>query len=146
MAESNSKLLYDFYKRGGICVRCGQEDAVKGKTRCVVCLEKDAEAQRRCRENRTEEEILEERNRMKEYSRKRYYELKAKGKCISCGKSKTVEGRVYCNKCNTKNNRRKKIAYKNRPKIYKRYEKVVIPQYLRGKMQNAEQGNISWLY
>lgn len=46
----HNKTLYEFYKRNGICVRCGQEKAEKNRVKCLVCLGKDAESQRRRRE------------------------------------------------------------------------------------------------
>lgn len=44
------KMLYEFYKNNGICVNCGQTKAEKNKVRCMTCLEKGADSQRRRRE------------------------------------------------------------------------------------------------
>lgn len=46
----HNKLLYEFYKRNGICVRCGQVKAVQNRVKCTECLGKDADSQRRRRE------------------------------------------------------------------------------------------------
>lgn len=36
-----AKALYDWYKSHGICVKCGQRDAIKGGSRCAECVERD---------------------------------------------------------------------------------------------------------
>ena len=46
----HNKTLYEFYKKNGICVRCGQKKAEKNRVKCLACLGKDAESQRRRRE------------------------------------------------------------------------------------------------
>ena len=61
MSYSDSgKLLYEFYKRNGICVNCGQTKAASGRVRCLNCLEKGAESQRNRRLLKTEEELQKE--------------------------------------------------------------------------------------
>lgn len=100
------KLLYEFYKRNGICVNCGQMKAASGRVRCLNCLEKGAESQRNRRLLKTEEELQKEREHRKEYSRKRYYENKAKGLCVHCGKPQTPASEIYCIDCAIRNQRR----------------------------------------
>ena len=46
----HNKTLYEFYKKNGICVRCGQEKAEKNRVKCIACLGKDLESQHRRRE------------------------------------------------------------------------------------------------
>ena len=105
MSEGN-KLLYEFYKRHKICVRCGQESAVKGKTRCITCLEKDAESQRKTRAQKTEEQLEIQREKNRIYAKERYKKLKEQGLCVNCGKPQTSTSEVYCIDCAIKNQRR----------------------------------------
>ena len=46
----HNKTLYEFYKKNGICVRCGQKKAEKNRVKCIACLGKDLESQHRRRE------------------------------------------------------------------------------------------------
>ena len=105
MSEGN-KLLYEFYKGNGICVNCGQEKAVKNRVRCLNCLEKGAESQRRIRANKSTEEleIQNEKNRI--YKKERYKKLKEAGLCVNCGKPQVSTSKIYCIDCAIKNQRR----------------------------------------
>lgn len=40
------KRLYDQRSKDGICVRCGKREASPGKSRCGICLQKDAQMHR----------------------------------------------------------------------------------------------------
>ena len=88
--------LYQWYKEHGICVKCGCEDAVKGKTRCVTCLEKEAEAQRKYRAKETAEERQKRAERNKVYQRELYRQRKEAGVCVACGKPQSARSTVYC--------------------------------------------------
>ena len=48
---------YDYAKKHGLCTNCGKEKAVKGRVRCVSCLQMNAMYQmnRRARLKREEE-------------------------------------------------------------------------------------------
>ena len=102
----SGKLLYEFYKSHGVCVRCGQENAVSGKTKCVVCLEKDAESQRKCRAKKSEEELRRLLEKDKAYKRERYQKFKAAGLCVTCSKPRSPGSKIYCIDCAIKNQRR----------------------------------------
>lgn len=106
MSKSSGKLLYEWYKEHGICVRCGQMDAVKGKTKCVTCLEKNAESQRRLREKKSAEELELQAEKNKAYYRERYQKLKEAGLCVNCAKPQVSTSKVYCIDCAIKNQRR----------------------------------------
>ena len=99
--NADCREAYHYYKDHGICVDCHQEEAAKGKTRCLYCLSKRAE-QRRERESKLTEEELAEINRIKrEKSQKQRDFRKANGLCDVCGKpvyknySKCYEHYIY---------------------------------------------------
>ena len=104
--SEDSRLLYEFYKRNGICVNCGQIKSAKGRVRCINCLEKGAESQRRRRLEKTEEELEKERKQRRDYRRKYYYENKEKGLCVNCGKPRTSTSKIYCIDCAIKNQKK----------------------------------------
>lgn len=80
--SKQQKILYQIRKEQGICTKCGKRKAVPGKAKCGVCLEKDAERQRRKSFNRPN--IREER--IKNHL------------CLWCGKA-AVENNKYCEEC-----------------------------------------------
>jgi len=72
------KNIYNIRKEQGICTRCGKRKAIPEKTKCGICLDKDAKAHRKCGISRNE--------------RPSY------GLCYICGKPLDREGRI-CKKC-----------------------------------------------
>lgn len=57
--------LWQYRRENGLCINCGR-DAVKGRTRCMKCLLKNAEASRARRERYSDEE----KERQKENQRR----------------------------------------------------------------------------
>lgn len=100
--------LRTWYRANGICVACGQENAVQGQARCFRCREKVREANRRNyalhREERNEKN--------KQYHKERTVSLRAQGICTRCGKRKPETGKVRCAVCNARDRR----AYAKRSK------------------------------
>lgn len=109
-----SKELYNWYKEHGICARCGGADAVKGKTRCVTCADKEAELHRRYweRQKKDKDRAKKKAEYFRAYQKERYKRLKEAGLCVDCGKPQTKASTVYCLECYVKYNRRRE-ARKN---------------------------------
>lgn len=88
---------YNWYKLHHICVGCGHENAVKGKTMCIECLEKDSQKHR---DKRASKKYHTEENYHRSESGKKLYELRiAFGVCTKCGKRDATPGRVKCSCC-----------------------------------------------
>lgn len=62
-------------KKQGLCVRCGKNKAIEGKTRCEKCREKENE-----------------NNKLD------YYFAKSLNLCPKCGKIPEI-GHIYCKEC-----------------------------------------------
>lgn len=114
---TDSYETYHYYKDHGICVDCHQEEAAKGRTRCLHCLSIRAE-QRRKRESKLTEEELAEKNRIKrEKSQKLRDYRKANGLCDVCGKpvyknySKCYEHYIYYKRYEKKRREKKNKGY-----------------------------------
>ena len=86
-------MRYQWYKAHGICPRCGQEDAAKGKVYCLNCLDKEAVATMIYRSTHDTRE-----NNRKD-CRERYYKAKENGICVRCRQNKAREGKVTCQAC-----------------------------------------------
>ena len=87
---------YYWYKSHGICPMCGQEDAAKGKTYCLNCLDKHAASAMKYKAKHD----TTEKNRV--FCMERYYKAKESGICVRCFQNKQREGRVICQKCFSK--------------------------------------------
>lgn len=111
--------LREWYKASGICVACGQEDAVQGQLRCSRCREKVREANRKHYAQHREE--LNEQN--KQRGRARTVERRNQGICTRCGKRKPETGRAMCNVCRAEE--RRKWAKQSR-------RKGLLPRYMFG--------------
>lgn len=98
---------YEYYKKHCICVRCGQEDAVKNRTLCLVCVMKSRESA--LNYNKKHKEELREKNRIK--SKNRYNKLKTQEICTSCGKRAPQNNKVLCEHCTPRTNNRKREKY-----------------------------------
>ena len=101
------KTTYEWYKEHNICVRCGQEDAVRNHVLCFRCMI-DARERALKYANKHKEE-LKEKNKIK--SKKRYAKLKELGLCTSCGKRPTKHNKVYCEYCGARVRERQRKAY-----------------------------------
>ena len=84
----------DWYRSHGICIRCGQAEALPGKRSCGDCLYKVNE--------KWWSTYVPEENR--EYRRERYARLRAAGLCVWCAQP-AAEGRCMCEDCRKKHNR-----------------------------------------
>ena len=109
--------VYHYYKEHGICVECHQEEAAKGKTRCLYCLSKRAE-QRRERESKLTKEELAEKNCTRREKGKALRDYrKANGLCDICGKpvyknySKCYEHYIYYKRYEKKRREKKNKGY-----------------------------------
>lgn len=75
--------LYRERAENGICTRCGKRTAEKGKKKCRICLDKDAEIHRK---------LLYKRNKIREYREENNL-------CYYCGqKVESLNGRL-CHSC-----------------------------------------------
>lgn len=99
---------YEWYKSRGICPRCGQEDAAKGKVYCLNCLDKEAVSTMIWRsKNRTAD-------KNKEYCRMRYYKAKEDGMCVRCFMHKARAGKATCQSCFNKVHEKQAIYHRLR--------------------------------
>lgn len=97
--------MYVWRKAHHICTKCGQEDALKGHTRCISCLEKER--------GKTKKPLNTEQQYSQRIHQKRRYDLLAAfGMCTACGKRNAAPGRAYCTECLIK--RRRKSEEKRR--------------------------------
>lgn len=84
---------YYHYKANGICVNCGQYDAVTGKTLCEVC------AAKKCDQNERYRLSPSQKKRYAENARRKRVELKAAGLCVQCGNPQAKSSTSYCFSC-----------------------------------------------
>ena len=94
----SSKERYKWLKSHGICVACGQENAVKGQTLCLLCRDKSRENTLKWQKNNAEKF----KNYNKEMQKQRYDFRRKNGLCWICGKP--TGGKVYCEIHNKKHN------------------------------------------
>jgi ribosomal protein S14 len=106
-SEKKKEQYYD-RKQRHVCVRCGKPDAgtENGYAYCRECL--DYQANQDAQYQSKEVYYINLRRRMK----KRYYERKAAGLCVICGKE-SRPGKIYCQRCsdrqyNSQRNRKRK--------------------------------------
>lgn len=117
MAECD-KERYAWYKEHGICVRCGQEKADKGHTRCLQCRFIDIDNQISYKERHKETYA----EYQKQYQRNLRAYRKEHGLCQQCGKP-TNNGHVFC----TEHLATRRVRQQNRQR-----EKGVMPRELMG--------------
>lgn len=75
---------YQWLKKYGICVQCGQRDAFPGYIRCPECIEKVSIASARCWDDK--EKRMKYNRRGKERKKQLREERKSKHLCTNCGK------------------------------------------------------------
>lgn len=75
--------MYQERKQQGICTRCGKRKAIVGKTKCAICLEKDAFQHRKARFNKIN---------VKEYRKENHL-------CYYCGKPIDRKTGQLCQAC-----------------------------------------------
>lgn len=83
--DNKRKDRIEQYKKKGICVCCGTNDAVKGQTLCLVCRTRDRKRDWKNKENY--QEILKK-------NRDRYKQKKDEGICVKC--SRPVYKGIFC--------------------------------------------------
>lgn len=83
--------MYDWYKSHGICPRCGQADAAKGRVYCLNCLDKQAVAEMFYRSTHD--------TGNKARCRERYWKARANGICVRCYQNKARDGKAICQRC-----------------------------------------------
>ena len=104
--ENNRKSQYERrteYKNYHICVICGSQEAMQGRTRCIGCAEKDREYNRMRKKDYDSQK----------YMHDRYQRLKDNGICVYCGKRQALSG-SRCSVCNAKE--KKRAIKRNREK------------------------------
>lgn len=101
--------LRKWYRANGICVSCGQENAVQGQARCFRCREKVREANRR----NYAKHRSERNEKYKQYHKERTASLRAQGVCTRCGRRKPETGKARCAVCNARSRRQYAKRSKN---------------------------------
>ena len=99
--------LYEWYKDHGICPGCRKAWADPGKVYCGPCYRKRQYSNERSDPGRVKRNA---------YDKERKARLKAEGICVGCGKKPAMEGRLKCQKCQTKQNESNK-AWRVRERI-----------------------------
>lgn len=97
------KAKYDYCKAKGICVICCEEPAFDWHVRCPACMEKASAQKARRTANLTEED----REKIRQQKRDRYWKYKNAGLCANCGKQ-TCDGKTLCIDCTTKQRKAEK--------------------------------------
>lgn len=97
--RSQQNNLYQYRKEQGICTRCGKRKSIVGKSKCGVCLQKDAELHRIRYCNNPD--VREEREN--------------NGLCYRCGKILDRDGKM-CKKC-----RDECVGYLEKARMANRY-------------------------
>lgn len=86
----------EFLKARGICVKCGQRDAIPEKTLCPDCREKNNQKRRKKKDKPIPGAwYARQCERAKELRKARI----AEGICVKCGKEKASPEAQYCHKC-----------------------------------------------
>lgn len=100
-----NKEYFNWLKEHHICISCCCEKAEKGRTKCIMCLAKDAE------KHAKRYDISESRAKMNEANRKSYHKTRQErieqGFCPRCGKRKPSEGYKQCAICRSKDRLRR---------------------------------------
>lgn len=110
---------YHWYKDHGICVCCGKQDAIPGRTMCDDCLElKRAE-------NKKRRESPKVQDAMQAYRKRHWQERIEQGLCPKCGKP-LYEGRKLCYECVLKNRRKAKQHRDDNPRTLKESWKKLV--------------------
>ena len=92
---------YEYRKMRGICVRCGKEPALDGRTRCVECSLKEAEYAEKYKKTHPNRRTAEQNAKRKEQRAERVQN----GICAECGKHKAWNGTKLCMDCCLKKRR-----------------------------------------
>ena len=105
-AAQDAKERREWYKAHGICYKCGTADALKGKTLCADCADRQADYAAKNYWANKAEHLAKRHERQK----KRSAERKAQGLCVVCGKREAQKGRTRCAICAEKD-RRKQLKH-----------------------------------
>lgn len=85
------KKYREVLKQAGLCIRCGKKDAVPGLSQCAECSQRSNERQHIY--------AGEAAGKYNQKTKDLYYERKARGICVKCGKNKALPGMVRCLDC-----------------------------------------------
>lgn len=94
---------YAWYKSYGICPRCRQNDAAKGRIYCLDCLGKEAVATMHYRITHD----TKKKNRV--YCQMRYQAAKDQGICAKCFQRPARPGKAICQFCFNKTREKQAI-------------------------------------
>ena len=122
--ERNRKLReeYNWYKSHGICVKCHQEDAIKGMVYCAYCRAYQRNFYRYHKP--AKEETPEHKEKRLAYLKEYHARRKENHQCVRCGKSLSA---------NAKGNRCKWCRIKENNQANERnHRKGVLPRSLMG--------------
>lgn len=90
---------YNYYKSHGICVTCGQENAMPGRVRCWRCLASRREHEAEYRDRKTAAEQAEVNRLRRERDAAKRAERRASGLCPNCGRKRDDEAYALCRAC-----------------------------------------------
>jgi len=90
-------------KKAHLCRECRKQDAftLAGHSRCAECRARNTELTAKIRKNNPQHE--------RDIAKKRYYERKARGICVNCGKRKVEQGKSWCKVCVAKHNKKRAL-------------------------------------
>lgn len=134
--KQHDRERYQKRSAAGVCVLCGREVPIDGKTSCERCLSKyrkryEAAAVKK----KTEKSAAVEKKtgrvygeRESQWHKKRYAERKAAGLCGRCGYDPVEEGFAYCTSCLRKQRHRQIIAFEKMAAEKERIDSVLAEQ------------------
>lgn len=105
------KARREWYKQHGICVNCGQRNAMDGKVLCWECSNKRAEYRESLgpRPEAQKEQIRQCQQRL-------YAKRKAMGVCVRCGNPNLYDGTLRCMQCTLESRRYGRERQRKKPK------------------------------
>lgn len=86
---------YWFFKKHGLCARCGKVSVFENETFCPECRVKRLEGAERYQKKH----YRKHRENVSRCNKKRVEKLKEQGMCVTCGKRKAVPGKTLCEIC-----------------------------------------------
>lgn len=107
---------YYFYKSHGICVKCGQQEALLNHVHCADCIYKINESANKKSQN---PEVMNRRREIRKKCRSKKIE---NGICYSCSEP-VYQGYRKCKKCLQKDRMHSKIRYDQKEKSFKTEKK-----------------------
>lgn len=103
--RTREKANRDYYRKRGICIKCGKEPALETHTRCLECSYKAWLSSRKYQlSHKAPEDKLKASQAQKDLREKR----RAAGVCPYCGRLHNDKKYAMCAECRLKSNRRQK--------------------------------------